>query len=224
MQFTLAVVRDPIWSRPDRGARGPRPEHDRAGIAAAAIALADAGGLGAASMRAVAGALDTTAGALYRYLASRDDLLDLMVDATLAELALDQPLTDDWVADFVALARSQLALFGRHPWLVDAIQAGRAPGPRTMDYFERCLRIMAPVPAGPVAKMETIAMVTGVVSLFARRPAPIAPSAFVAAASPERHPHVTAAFASAGVTPPRSDPFERTVRALLADLGTRTPP
>ncbi|MEK8106005.1 helix-turn-helix domain-containing protein [Micromonospora sp. M12] len=47
---------------------------------ATAIALADAGGLTAVSMRAVAAALDTGAGSLYRYLSSRDDLLDLMTD------------------------------------------------------------------------------------------------------------------------------------------------
>src|SRR5690349_18998544 len=75
-----------IWTRPDRGTRGPRPEHSRAEIAAAAIALADSGGLAAATMRAVAAELGTAAGSLYRYLSSRDDLLDLMVDAALAEL------------------------------------------------------------------------------------------------------------------------------------------
>jgi AcrR family transcriptional regulator len=213
-------VAEPIWSRPDRGARGPQPEHSRAEIAAAAIGLADAGGLAAATMRAVAGALSTTAGALYRYLASRDDLLDLMVDAVLAELPLDRELTGDWLGDLVTLARDQLALFRRHPWLVEAIQHGRAPGPCTMDYFERCLRIMAPVPAGAAAKMEAIAMVTGVVSLFARSAgaAGLSPEAFVAAVSPARHPHLVAAFSGPGATTSRPDPFDRTVRGVLRGL------
>ena len=79
-----------IWNRPDRGSRGPQPEHSRAQIAGAAVLLADAGGLSAVSMRAVAGALKTTAGSLYRYLSSRDELLELMADAVLAELRLDQ--------------------------------------------------------------------------------------------------------------------------------------
>jgi AcrR family transcriptional regulator len=177
-------------------------------------------------MRAVAGALSTTAGALYRYLASRDDLLDLMVDAVLAELPPDREPTGDWLDEFVALARDQLALLRRHPWLVEAIQRGRAPGPRTMDHFERCLRIMAPVPAGAAAKMEAIAMVTGVVSLFAASSVSVSPEAFVAAVSPERHPHLVTAFSGAGPSAAvRVDPFDRTVRGvlrglLLPDLGT----
>ncbi len=94
-----------VWNRPDRGTRGPRPEHSRAEIAATGIALADAGGLSAVSMRAVAGALGTVAGSLYRYLSSRDDLLNLMVDAALGELPLERESTGNWLDDLVAPGR-----------------------------------------------------------------------------------------------------------------------
>ncbi|HEY5843670.1 MAG TPA: TetR/AcrR family transcriptional regulator, partial [Mycobacterium sp.] len=90
-------ARDSIWTRPDRGTRGPRPEHSRTEIAAAAIVLADSGGLDAATMRAVAGALGTTAGSLYRYLSSREDLLDLMIDAALGELRLGRKSVGGWL-------------------------------------------------------------------------------------------------------------------------------
>ena len=81
-----ATPRQPIWTRPVRGSRGPAPGRSRDAIVAAAVALADADGLDAVSMRAVATALGTGAGSLYRYLSSRDDLLDLMVDRVAGEL------------------------------------------------------------------------------------------------------------------------------------------
>ncbi len=46
-----------IWSRPERAARGPRPAHTRAEIAAVAVRIADDDGLDAVSMRRVAGEL-----------------------------------------------------------------------------------------------------------------------------------------------------------------------
>src|SRR5437764_8785599 len=71
------------------------PPGPAAGIAAAAVAIADREGLDAVSMRRVAARLGTGAASLYRYLESREDLLDLMVDATGAEYVFTAP-TGDW--------------------------------------------------------------------------------------------------------------------------------
>ncbi len=208
--------------RRDRGTRGPRPEHSRAEIAVAAISLADAGGLAAVSMRAVAGMLDTTAGSLYRYLSSRDELLDLMVDAVLAELRLNQESVGNWLDDLAALAEGQLALYRRHPWLLEASLRSSGFGPNATDYFEDCLRIMAPLTCGFSTKMEAIAMITGVVSLFARatvveRP-PVTSDDIFAAVSPDRHPHLLAALTTPDRSSARQDMFARTVRSVLRGL------
>ncbi|MET7399056.1 helix-turn-helix domain-containing protein [Dactylosporangium sp. NPDC005572] len=209
-----------IWSRPDRGTRGPQPEHSRAEIAAAAMALADAGGLEAATMRAVAGELGTAAASLYRYLSSRDDLLDLMVDAALGELPLDGPSSGDWLEDLVALAGRQLALYRRHPWLLPAAMRRGTYGPRAMDYFEYCLRTMAPLPCGTAAKMEAVGVLTGLVSLFAAQPAaPADPAGIFAAATPQAHPHLLAALTTPG-PPPEPDLFDRLIRGVLRGLLT----
>lgn len=213
-----------IWSRPGRGTRGPTPTHGRDEIAAAAVELADAGGLDAVSMRAVAGALGMAAGSLYRHLSSRDDLLDLMVDRCVGEL---RPYpTDDgsWTDQFLRLARRQLALHGRHPWLADALTRRVAPGPNTLAHFDACLRILQPVPATTTAKFEAIAMVTGVVTLFARSAAATGTVTFdhVDMAA---YPHLAAAFAApVSALPPRDDLFDRTLRALLTGLLTADPP
>jgi AcrR family transcriptional regulator len=213
-----------VWTRPARGARGPQPEHSRGEIAGAAVALADSGGLPAASMRAVASALGTGAGSLYRYLSSRDDLLDLMVDAALAELRLNPESSGNWLDDLVALARDQLALYRRHPWLLEASLRQGALGPRAMDYFEHCLRIMAPLACGTATKLEAIAMITGVVSLFARGESsaqgrPVAPARLFGTATPEAHPHLIAALTRPTPSPsPGLDLFERTMRSVLRGL------
>src|SRR6476469_858561 len=167
-QSQPANSRGTIWNRPDRGSRGPQPEHSRAQIAEAAVLLADAGGLSAVSMRAVAGAFKTTAGSLYRYLSSRDELLELMVDSVFAELRLDQDSTGEWLDDMMALANDQFAVYQRHSWLLEATVSGGAIGPNATGYFEACLRALAPLHCGTARKLDAIAMMTGVASLFAR--------------------------------------------------------
>ncbi|MET8836548.1 TetR/AcrR family transcriptional regulator [Micromonospora sp. NPDC004540] len=206
-----------IWTRPQRGARGPAPTHSRDEIVAAAVALADADGLGAVSMRAVAGALGMAAGSLYRHLSSRDDLLDLMVDRCVGELRPYPAADGTWQDQFLLLARRQLALYQRHPWLPDAIARRMVPGPNTLAHFDACLGLLQPVRAGVAAKFEAIAMVTGVVSLFARSAAAAGTVTFdhVDLAA---YPHLAAAFAEPPSAPPAEDLFERTLRSLLTGL------
>lgn len=206
-----------LWSRPERGARGPAPTHGREAMVAAAVDLADKGGLGAVSMRAVAGALGMAAGSLYRHLSSRDDLVALMVDRCVGELRPYPEGAGDWRDAMVLLARRQLELYRRHPWLTDAVAHAGAPGPNTLAWFDACLGVLRPVPAPVTAKFEAIAMVTGVVTLFARAEASSGPLRFdhVDLAA---YPHLAAAFAEPPSAAPRQDLFERTLRGLLTGL------
>lgn len=212
-----------IWTRPDRGARGPQPQHSRDAIAAAGMALADSGGLAAVSMRAVAHALGTGAGTLYRYLTSRDDLVSLMVDAALAELPLDRQPSGNWLDDLVGVAHDQLALYRRHPWLLDTGPRPGPAGPRTIQLFEQYLRLLASVPCEVTTKLEATAMMTGVVSLFARNETiaqgpPTSPADLFATANRREHPHLIAARDRPAPRTPGPDLFDRTVRGLLTGL------
>jgi AcrR family transcriptional regulator len=214
----VTTQRQPIWTRPERGSRGPTPGHSRDELVTAAIALADAQGLPAVSMRAVAAALGTTAGSLYRYVSSRDDLLDLMTDHAVGELRPYRATEGDWLDGMVALARSQLELHRRHPWLADLAQRPTGTGPETLAWFDNCLRVMEPVTAPSTAKFEAIAVMTGSVVLFARAAAPPTTNPF-AGLDPARHPHLVAALADPG-PPPQGDLFERALRSLLTGLLT----
>ncbi|GAA2337042.1 helix-turn-helix domain-containing protein [Dactylosporangium salmoneum] len=206
-----------IFQRPQRGTRGPAPSHSREEIVEAAVALADADGLAAVSMRAVAARLGTAAGSLYRYLSSRDDLLELMSDAVVAELR-PFPSAADPLDALVVLARAQLAMYQRHPWLTEAIQHASGLGPNSLAYFDHCLGAIAPLPCPVTAKFEAIAMLTGIVTLFAR---PQAGAGVFAGLDFTPYPNLIAAMTSAATDPaaPQArDLFERTIRAVMSGL------
>ena len=156
---------DSIWMRPEHAAVG-RPAHrSRDEITAAALAIADADGLDAVSMRRVAAELGTGAASLYRYLDNRDDLLDLMVDATGAEYTFDAP-TGDWLADLVAIGEQGRAIFGRHPWLAGLVIVRPVLGPSGLVLLEHVLDILAGHPADIGTKLEAFAMLTALTALF----------------------------------------------------------
>ncbi|MEU4555111.1 TetR family transcriptional regulator [Micromonospora violae] len=209
--------RQSIWSRPERGSRGPTPAHSRDAIVVAAIALADSEGLAAVSMRAVAGALGTGAGSLYRYLSSRDDLLDLMTDRAVGELRPYPQVEGDWLETMVVLGRRQVALFTAHPWLLDVIHRSSGIGPESLAWFDNCIRVLEPVRCPAAAKFEAIAMMTGVASLFARRESAAGAFSF-AGVDLTAYPHLVAAFSQPSGPAPRADLVERTLRGLLTGL------
>lgn len=128
-----------IWmlpERPQRSAPGPRPAFSRAQITETAVAIADAEGLDAASMRRIAAELGTGAMSLYRYVPRREDLIELMVDATAGEMDLPDRPTGDWRADLSRLAHERRALWQRHPWLASLTEGHPVWGPNSLRVLE----------------------------------------------------------------------------------------
>jgi len=80
----------------------------------ASLALADAEGLHAVTMQAVARALRVTPMALYRHVASKADLLDGLVECLLDELPAAAPALP-WEKQLVAMAHGLRAIARRHP-------------------------------------------------------------------------------------------------------------
>jgi AcrR family transcriptional regulator len=154
-----------IWMRPEHAAVGRPAQRSRDEITAAALAIADRDGLDAVSMRRVAADLGTAAGSLYRYLDNRDDLLDLMIDATGGEYAFPQP-TGNWLADLVTIGEQARAIMRRHPWLPGLIISHAVLGPNGLVLLEHFLGILADHPAAVEAKMEAFAMFNGITALW----------------------------------------------------------
>lgn len=88
-------------------------------IAHAALDLLDDSGLGAVTMRAVAQRLDVEAMSLYRYVASRDRMLDAVIDVVVDELADDPDVeltpTGSWQAWLEKMARGVRRYSRKHP-------------------------------------------------------------------------------------------------------------
>ena len=97
-------------------------------IVAAAIAVADAEGPGAISMRRIAREVNAGAMSLYWHVESKEDLLELMLDQLEAEIDAPEP-TSDWRADLRGYARDMRAVLMRHPWAADLIFAHPPTGP-----------------------------------------------------------------------------------------------
>ncbi|MFG2606870.1 TetR/AcrR family transcriptional regulator [Streptomyces sp. NPDC048514] len=115
-------ARSSVWleGKGRRGGRAGQPSGlDRERITEVSVRLLDAEGLEKFSMRRLAGELNVTAMSLYWYVDTKDDLLELALDAAFGELGLPDPgdAREDWREQLRALATDYRALLVRHPWL-----------------------------------------------------------------------------------------------------------
>ena len=147
----------PIWSHPEPGGRKPRFSRDQ--IAAAALAIADAEGFEAVSMRRIAAALGAGTMTLYHYVRTKEDLVALMDDALMGEVLVPPgELPTGWREAIAAVARRTRAVFVRHPWALVSLLAA-PPGPNGMRHFEQTLEAMADAPFDDREKLELVAVI-----------------------------------------------------------------
>ncbi|MCS0601616.1 TetR/AcrR family transcriptional regulator [Streptomyces sp. LP11] len=128
-----------------RGGRGGQPSGlDRERITAVSVRLLDAEGLARFSMRRLAAELNVTAMSLYWYVDTKDDLLELALDAVYGEPVLPDPADEsqDWREQLRALADEYRAMLVRHPW-VSAL-AGRYLniGPTSLAFSRTVQRVV----------------------------------------------------------------------------------
>ncbi|WP_030059357.1 MULTISPECIES: TetR/AcrR family transcriptional regulator [Streptomyces] len=141
-----------LWGAPEEpraGRSGPKPGLSVDAIVSAGIAVADAEGMAALSMRAVGERLGRTAMALYTYVPGKAELLDLMHDRALAELPAGPPPVDDWRAAVTAWAEELHACYLRHPWVLQVSQARPVLGPAELAAMEALLLALRPAGLAP---------------------------------------------------------------------------
>jgi AcrR family transcriptional regulator len=159
-----------LWGKQRRPTRGPKPGLSVERIVASAIALADAEGLAALTMRRVAERLGVGAMSLYTYVPTKAELLDLMVDAVFAETAGPDDGDGGWRARLERVARQNWALYLRHPWLLQVAAASRPPlGPQTIAKYDRELRAVEGIGLSEVEMDSVLSLVLGHVEVAARR-------------------------------------------------------
>lgn len=125
-----------VWDQPEPPAHPV--QLDREQIVAAAIALADEGGLEAVSLRKVAARLDAGPMRLYGYISNKQDLFDLMVDKVHAEI-LPEEQSGDWRETLCILAHRTRQAALRHEWLADLLGGRPTLGPNGLAVTETTL-------------------------------------------------------------------------------------
>jgi AcrR family transcriptional regulator len=238
-----ANAAQPIWELPTHGQRGPKPKHSRAAITAAAVALADAEGIGALTMRRMAADLGMGTMSLYNYVPTKDHLVQLMIDQLAGEYRYPGRPPRDKRAAIVDLARQGRDITERHPWLPAVMHRPPALGPNTLRYMDYFLGLLSDSGLDTGAKMEVIGMVNGFAISYGgvqaalaeerartgiteqeQAAAQIAP--IVAGAASGRYPNLAEALA-APAPPPRdaADIFDSCVMRLVdGALGTDSGP
>jgi len=134
-----------------------RLQLSREKIAAAALAIADAEGFEAVSMRRVAQELEVGTMSLYYYVKTKDDLIAVMDDALMAE-ALLPSIPKGWRRAITEIATRTHSVFLRHPWaLVSMLSA--PPGLNAMRHMEQCLEALAETSMTAKKRLTLLAMV-----------------------------------------------------------------
>ena len=107
-----------------------------------AVRLADREGVDGLSMRRLAGVLGAGAMSLYHYVASKDELLDAMIDIVFEEID-PPPAGSDWQSAMRQEAVSTRHVLARHPWAIALMESRTTPGPANLRHREAvtaCLR------------------------------------------------------------------------------------
>jgi AcrR family transcriptional regulator len=151
---------DLLWGRRGAGKRGPRPGLSADAIVDAAIRLADAEGLEGVSMARVAAELGFTTMSLYRYVTSKEELLQLMWNGSargVESLVLEG---DGWRDQLRMWAIVQRDMIDRHPWITQMPMAAPPMAPNSMIFVELGLGAMDGTPLADGDKLRFIGLIS----------------------------------------------------------------
>ncbi|WP_259144738.1 TetR/AcrR family transcriptional regulator [Tsukamurella ocularis] len=136
---------------PAPGRKGPKQRLTVDEVVASAIELADAEGLAAVTMRALAARLGVGPMSVYTYVPTRDVLVALMVDA----VALAQPPVERLAtlrASLVAAVGARRDEYLAHTWLLDAPSWRDVLGPGKIGQYEAQLALLEDLPIGDLER------------------------------------------------------------------------
>jgi AcrR family transcriptional regulator len=150
----------------ERGARSRRARRPRGSLTPelildAAEALAAAQGFAALSMRAVAARLGAVPMALYNHFATKEQLVDALLDRVLGRFR-PPPATGDPLQDLRAFARAHRRLLTDHPWAVAPLFTSPSPGLNAVRIGEHALAILR---GGGFSDADAVAAFSGVIAL-----------------------------------------------------------
>jgi AcrR family transcriptional regulator len=151
---------DLLWGRRGPGKRGPRPGLSADAIVDAAIRLADAEGLEGVSMARVAAELHFTTMSLYRYVTSKEELLQLMWNGSARGVETLVLEGDGWRDRLRMWAIVQRDMLDRHPWLTQMPMAAPPMAPNSLIFVERGLESMDGTTLADADKLRFIGLIS----------------------------------------------------------------
>jgi AcrR family transcriptional regulator len=149
-----------LWGRRPVATRGPKANLGLDQIVAAALAIADAEGLEAVSMQAVAEALGYSKMSLYRHVATKDALLAVMIDAAIGVPPDLSGVEGGWRRRIEAYARALWATWQEHPWLPSATVGLRVMGPNEVGWVEQAVRALADTGLSGDERIDAVLLVS----------------------------------------------------------------
>ena len=111
------------------------PRLSRELVLRGAVAVADAGGIGALTMRSLADALEVKPMSIYHHVANKDEVLDGIVDIVFSEIDLPA-IGGDWHTEMRRRAASAREAMRRHPWAIGLVETRTSPGPATLKHHD----------------------------------------------------------------------------------------
>jgi AcrR family transcriptional regulator len=158
-----------LWGNGARPTRGPKPGLTLDRIVEVAIAVADADGIDAVSMRRVATELGVGTMSLYRYVPGKAELLALMLDKVSGPGGdIAQARGKDWRGKLEAAARGSYRLYLAHPWLLQVNWCRPVFGPSTLAGVEFFIASLADLGLTDQERVTVMITVDGFVTGVAR--------------------------------------------------------
>lgn len=155
--------------------RSSRPRLTRERVVDTAVDLADREGLGALTMRSLADELGVRPMAIYRHLENKDAILDAIVDAVFAEVALMEVSgVAGWQDLLVGRCAGLRAALGRHRWALALMESRSSPGPATLAHHENVLEVLRSSGFSLAATAHAYAVIDAFVYGFALQEAELA--------------------------------------------------
>lgn len=157
-----------LWDTGPRPSRGPKPGLTLDRIVEAAVRIADTEGLEAVSMRRLSTELGTGTMSLYRYVPGKGELLDLMLDRVQRTGDDTSVFGDNWRSALEVLGHESLALYQRHPWLLQVNQSRPVLGPSAIDGMEKVISRIKPMGLSDPELVSVVIMIDSYVTGAAR--------------------------------------------------------
>lgn len=151
------------WGRETGGGRGPRRALSIEQVLDGGIAVAGRDGLEAVSMARVASEVGLSTMALYRYVASKDELLELMVDRALGVPPPRPARERSWRTGLTRWASGIRAAYLAQPWTLKVPITGAPVGPNNVAWMESALAAMRATQLTYAEKMSCLLLVSGFV-------------------------------------------------------------